>query len=459
MISLLNIPLAKWNRSQWTLAAGATLLLFIAALYLYVAGHKKEARDRPTGREPVETQKAQKGRDTCPDGASAGIQILMPAELETAEITEVSPQTWHLRLRGKALGATPVSHLLINGREVALDNETREFSGEIHLDYGINSITLLLLGSDRHWSCRICKIIRRPLVDEVWSDDARGFADPQTQALKEKTRGQIDELVQNFGRRATLGLLREVVTLTISYGAPAYNKGDRTGCYEFYRETAQSLCRRFSGKKAATGPGQSAIAKLDLALKRGEAFPIADRKAWSLRFAFDQILSMWNIQYAGLRELTQMGYQYAQSGWYEEAEQAFTESVGLLKELAVIQSGAINIDAQQRAAPLALASVMYAQRRFPEAGRAISDNLSLFPELKKLTVNRRSFCIREDHYDLVLRDLEIAAGQNENDVDLQFLLGYEYYFLEKKLEANRQFDRVLKLSPQHAGAKLFLMGR
>ena len=52
--------------------------------------------------------------------------------------------------------------------------------------------------------------------------------------------------------------------------------------------------------------------------------------------------------------------------------------------------------------------------------------------------------------------LEEKAKKDDKDASMQFLLGYEYHFTGKKNAAREQFEKTLKLEPDHAPAKLFL---
>jgi serine/threonine-protein kinase len=79
----------------------------------------------------------------------------------------------------------------------------------------------------------------------------------------------------------------------ISVGAPAYNAGDRDGCYRTYRDVARELV----GRAVADGPpsrggcaGCASLAAL-LTTALDAAAPLdASQAAWTMRRAFDQVL-------------------------------------------------------------------------------------------------------------------------------------------------------------------------
>lgn len=72
------------------------------------------------------------------------------------------------------------------------------------------------------------------------------------------------------------------ISAAIDKGAPIYDKGDRKGCYEIYKETAEMLLKRCS----LAGVREELRSALDLA-SRQSSFT---EQAWTLRHAFDAIL-------------------------------------------------------------------------------------------------------------------------------------------------------------------------
>jgi uncharacterized surface protein with fasciclin (FAS1) repeats len=70
----------------------------------------------------------------------------------------------------------------------------------------------------------------------------------------------------------------------IDRGVPAYNSGDHAGCTAIYKDTAQSLLTRYA---AALDEGSRA--RLRSALKTIERQHRADKRAWELRYALDDV--------------------------------------------------------------------------------------------------------------------------------------------------------------------------
>jgi hypothetical protein len=78
--------------------------------------------------------------------------------------------------------------------------------------------------------------------------------------------------------------MRGLLAMAIQIGAPAYNTGDRRGCYEIYAATARLIVTAFTG-------GEEAKQRLREALSRCEKLDDANEQAWTMRRAFDSILA------------------------------------------------------------------------------------------------------------------------------------------------------------------------
>ena len=78
-------------------------------------------------------------------------------------------------------------------------------------------------------------------------------------------------------------LLRAYLALAIQIGAPAYNGGDRRGCFEVYACTARMLLRSIE----AMTPEKT---QLRAALEACAVEVDVDQQAWIMRRAFDAIL-------------------------------------------------------------------------------------------------------------------------------------------------------------------------
>jgi hypothetical protein len=81
--------------------------------------------------------------------------------------------------------------------------------------------------------------------------------------------------------------IRSYLALAIQIGAPAYNSGDRRGCFEVYCCTARLLVNTLKGADRVRQ-------HLRLALERCAVVADVDEQAWIMRRAFDAVLD--NVQ-------------------------------------------------------------------------------------------------------------------------------------------------------------------
>jgi hypothetical protein len=98
-----------------------------------------------------------------------------------------------------------------------------------------------------------------------------------------------------------LAAAQRLIETAISIGAPAYNTGDKQGCYDVYSCTARMIL--------ATGTGPDAAReRLRQALDECAALDDPDRQAWAMRHGFDAVLEMGGPAGAALapREVRQL---------------------------------------------------------------------------------------------------------------------------------------------------------
>jgi tetratricopeptide (TPR) repeat protein len=270
-------------------------------------------------------------------------------------------------------------------------------------------------------------------------------------------RHQIDKLIkdaQDGKKKATLGLIQETISLSISFGAPTYNLGDRESCFRFYAKTAKTLCAAFPDEVSASAAGRRSILDLKAALGRAAASPDVDRNAWAMRYAFDKTQLALSTHAGEISGLVQMGSEYFKRGQIDEAADAFAAAVGMLDEFE--GQPAASVPADCRFAPLGLANAQFATKKYKEAVGSITAGLKLFPTWPAVKLDLRGLHRDPADYEDTLADLEQQAKADEKDAALQFLLGYEYHFSGKRAVAREQFEKTLKADPENANAKLFL---
>ena len=289
-----------------------------------------------------------------------------------------------------------------------------------------------------------------PLKGLAAIDDAAG---PDESTVRE----QVNQLIRTFHdekRKVTPGMIQQAISLSISFGAPAWNRGDHGACARFYLTTAQSLVGSFGAKDAATGTARGALEDLQFAIDRAQTYKDDDRSAWSLRFAFDKNQMNCELAVQKAQSLVALGEQYLKRSQYQESEDALRSAVTALAELDGEELDSIPPAA--RYAPLALVNVLFAQRRFDEASAQVLKGLVYLPQWPAVQIDLREASATPEDYKANLEALEMKARSEPDNASTQFLLGYQYWFTGRRLDAKDQFHQTLKLDPHHAGAALFL---
>jgi tetratricopeptide (TPR) repeat protein len=268
----------------------------------------------------------------------------------------------------------------------------------------------------------------------------------------------VDKIIKRFqdGKRpATLGLIEQSIDLSIAFGAPAYNAGDRAACFRFYATTAKSLLTAFPDDASASEPAHKALADLRAALGRIKASGMdADRGAWSIRLAFDKTNLSVAVTTESAAALVRMGEEYFRRSEFEEAVDAFESATAALAELEGLAPE--RLPAAVRFAPLGLGNALFAEGRFEDASTAVLSGLGTMPEWTAIRFDLRALHGDPAEYEAILARLERAARDAPDNAPIHFLLGYEYWFTGKRDAARLEFERTLKIDPAHPGARRFL---
>ena len=106
--------------------------------------------------------------------------------------------------------------------------------------------------------------------------DTSDFTDSDKEELAKST-GANDEPAEMGYKEACLE-----ISAAISRGAPTYNEGDHSGCYNIYRQAAEKIVEHCSVAVVQQ--------KLRLALYLAEKQPSFTDRAWTMRHSFDAIL-------------------------------------------------------------------------------------------------------------------------------------------------------------------------
>lgn len=118
---------------------------------------------------------------------------------------------------------------------------------------------------------------------------ADGEEDPVVQA--NTLRAGLESLFGDDPEEITLppeplAAAQGFIGMAISIGAPAYNTGDRQGCFDVYACTARMVLATLLGLEA------EATAKLRDALNQCAKLDDPDKQAWAMRHAFDAVGEM-----------------------------------------------------------------------------------------------------------------------------------------------------------------------
>ena len=116
-------------------------------------------------------------------------------------------------------------------------------------------------------------------------DESESPSDPGARA--NVLREAFDSLLPDGDSAAvpddTLVATRRFIEMAISIGAPAYNLGDRQGCYDVYSCTARMILATLTGADAEQTP-------LREALDECATLQDPDKQAWAMRHGFDAVL-------------------------------------------------------------------------------------------------------------------------------------------------------------------------
>jgi tetratricopeptide (TPR) repeat protein len=274
---------------------------------------------------------------------------------------------------------------------------------------------------------------------------------------EQATRKKIDQLIKRCvdgKKRVTLGMLSNAIALSISYGAPTYNLGDRMSCFKFYAKTAQSLCAAFPDQTGATEAAWGSLKDLQAALDRSRKSADVDKNAWSMRYAFDKNNLALGILTEHLQALVHMGDECFKRGQYEESEDAYKLSVAMLAETDGQEREDVPISC--RYARVALGHALFAQKKYKDASATLVSGLPDVPEWPGLTFDLRGLHKDPAEYEEILGDLEAQVKKSPDDAQLQFLLGYEYFYTGKRTAAKEALSKAQKLQPDHDAARTYL---
>ena len=121
--------------------------------------------------------------------------------------------------------------------------------------------------------------------------EEEGDPDAQAAALRDAFDSLLPEVELANAPADPLEAAQQFIGMAISIGAPAYNLGDRQGCYDVYSCTARMILATLAGAE---------LTRLREALDEADEFDDADAQAWAMRRGFDAVLEMGGGSGGGL---------------------------------------------------------------------------------------------------------------------------------------------------------------
>lgn len=248
----------------------------------------------------------------------------------------------------------------------------------------------------------------------------------------------------------SLGRIVDAANLSIAFGAPAYNVGDIEGCRDFYRMTMEHIVEEW-GDADADPTTTEAVAVLKQTLERTDRLEGVDRQAWSLRYGWDRVVLMHATELVEVQGLLAVAQASMARGHYPEAVDAYGTAARMIDGL--VGTAPRSIDVELRFAAIGEGHARLGLGDFRGAAHAVSRGLTLIPEWLTYEVDRASHHPDGEHTQLV-HALEKAVDDNPDDVELRFLLAYEYAMLGRRKDAEKLLKKVLRADEDHAGARV-----
>ncbi|MGH7144611.1 MAG: tetratricopeptide repeat protein [Planctomycetota bacterium] len=274
---------------------------------------------------------------------------------------------------------------------------------------------------------------------------------------KDATRKDIDDRIAKFvaaKQPPTLGLLKEVIDLSISYGAPAYDNGDHDACYSFYRVSTEALLAAFEKSPDVSPAVVKALHDLRAAHDSALGYAGVDKQAWALRYGFDKVSAAWQQTSDHQVLLVGLGSKYFQLGLYAQAQDSFHDACGELAEVTGTDPSELGLDG--RVAPFAYSRALFTLKDFDAAARWQEKGFEYLPEWPTFDIDPVQFYGDRSDHDQALAALEAGVKKQPDKLEWQLLLGTEYFFLGRKDDARKLFDAVLAKDPKNHAAAQFV---
>jgi len=257
----------------------------------------------------------------------------------------------------------------------------------------------------------------------------------------------LDEAKGNF-KPYNVSVIKSCATASISFGAPAFNRGDEMACFRFYYNTQRQLVHQFKAidptlksYSETTLKGLSYLEealqmckmdkkrwshrKMNAEFREEEESP--SRHAWRLRFAFDRATNLWKIIETNFSALRSIASEYFRRFQIEEAASALEEAQELLNEICYEVPTGASMDTRSESFVdryliyFDIANLRFALGEFDEAIRSLKIGYSYLPNnTSEFSFDLSVFRRRAEGgcWDVItswFKELEKRIGQERNE--------------------------------------------
>ncbi len=256
--------------------------------------------------------------------------------------------------------------------------------------------------------------------------------------------------------RLTLGRIADLISTAIGYGVPLYNDGSAEYCYSVYREVALQI-EGVPDEVLAEALPPAAVARVALAeaLRRAELIDDVSDSAWTMRHAFDRIMSRFHAEDSHMRKLVELGQAAFARGDFAGAEATYAEAVSQFDELAGVDD--TDAPAAWRVGMLLLAHAQFAVGDYTGAVLHVRRGMNLVADWTDSGIDMRRQYLHPEQFDEQLEALGDHVADNAQDAGARFLYGYIHFFSGERAKASTILRHHLQLSPDDVEGA-FLLG-
>lgn len=439
-------PLNIWKVSSFSL----TILLFMTLLFSFF----KQSSSPP----------------------KIGIIISQPKFLNKKRSIRIKNDRFEIY--GKVKGKKRIYMVLINNQKVEWNSLNRKFYAQIKIKKDLTLLKLRLLYYDKTWQSKYWKIIKEE--EHIPKIHLQGYYKRSYDLMY-----KLITLYSTQKQEINIGMMTEIIWLTISIGAPIYDRGNPKKCYDVYKNVIKLIAHKCP-KHLLTPEVKKLVQVLELCLENSRRYTDYSQKAWGLRYGFDKIISLWIGKFQHVRELIHLSNKYYSARRFFEAHNAIKSAAESAEDLDIywynlekikspnfakrtarqyFESFALskikeydgrykNIYMTCRLLPFLKARTLFMRRKFEEASKEVQKgilyNQSFVknPQFFKYLI----YIYQEKRY---IENLSQKVAIYPNKYSLKFLLGFRYILAGRKSEGREYMKKALIIHPNLKVARIF----